>query len=220
MPTAPSAPTADSPGPHQVPAELHWRDPQALLDRTLAEWGGRQPLWLFAYASLLWKREFDVAEHRSARVAGWHRAFRMRSRVNRGTPDNPGLVFALMAGGSCCGGVYRLPADQAETILRQLWLREMPTGVYEPRWLTCRTPHGSVQALAFTLDRRHPAHTGRLDDERLLAVLRQARGRYGSTLDYLLRTAEQLQQLGIQDREIQRMVQLARRHGMGRADRG
>lgn len=219
MPDVSPAPSADPDGPLPVPADLHWRDPQALLDRTLAEWGGHRPLWLFAYASLLWKREFEVAEHRPARVAGWHRAFRMRSRVNRGTPDNPGLVFALMAGGSCCGGVYRLPPDQAEASLRQLWLREMPTGVYEPRWLACRTPQGTVHALAFTLDRRHPAHTGRLDDDRLLAILRQAQGRYGSTLDYLLRTAAQLHQLGIQDREIQRMVHLARRHGLVHPDR-
>lgn len=219
MPDVLPAPAAEPDSPPPVPADLHWRDPQALLARTLAEWGGHRPLWLFAYASLLWKREFDVAEHRPARVAGWHRAFRMRSRVNRGTPDNPGLVFALMAGGSCCGGVYRLPPDQAETSLRQLWLREMPTGVYEPRWLACRTPQGTVHALAFTLDRRHPAHTGQLDDDRLLAILRQAQGRYGSTLDYLLRTAAQLHQLGIRDREIQRMVHLARRHGLVHPER-
>ena len=60
------------------------RDPQALLVRTRREWGGRSDLWVFGYASLLWRPEFEALEHRPAQVHGWHRALRMASRVNRG----------------------------------------------------------------------------------------------------------------------------------------
>ena len=56
--------------------------------------------------------------------------------------------------------------------LRRLWGREMPTGVYDPKWLACRTPHGIVRALAFTLSRRSPSHTGALPDGELLEILR------------------------------------------------
>jgi cation transport protein ChaC len=35
----------------------------------------------------------------------------MWSRINRGTPAVPGLVFALLSGGSCQGVVYRVPKD-------------------------------------------------------------------------------------------------------------
>lgn len=196
-------------------AELQLRDPAPLLERTLQEWGGNtQPLWLFAYGSLLWKREFSVVEHRPARVQGWHRAFRMRSRVNRGSPEHPGLVFALMPGGACKGAVFRLPAAQAESILRTLWLREMPTGVYDPRWLRCTTTTGPVRALAFTLARHSPSHTGPLDDTQMLHILRHAQGRYGSTLDYLLQTAQALRAQGIADQEVRRIELLARRHGL------
>ncbi len=69
-----------------------------LLRRTTAEWrahGG--DLWVFGYASLIWRPEFDFLERRPARVHGWHRALRMWSRVNRGTPECPGLVFCLLA---------------------------------------------------------------------------------------------------------------------------
>ncbi len=86
----------------------------------------------------------------------------------------------------------------------------MPTGVYDPRWLPCRTPQGPVQALAFTLSRRSPSHTGRIADDEMLDILRHARGRYGSTLDYLLETAAALRRCGIRDREIERLVALAR----------
>jgi len=188
------------------------RDPQTLLARARREWGGHGDLWVFGYASLLWRPEFDFQEHRAAQVHGWHRALRMASRVNRGTPEKPGLVFALLPGGSCHGAVYRIPHPRAAAELERLWLREMPTGVYDPRWLACRTAHGPVQALAFTLSRRSPNHTGPLPDAQLIEILRHARGRYGTTLEYLLETARALTDRGVRDREIERLVALARRH--------
>ncbi len=190
------------------------RDPQPLLERTRREWGGRADLWIFGYASLLWRPEFDATEHRDAYVRGWHRAFHMASRINRGTPEQPGLVFALLPGGSCHGAVYRVQRAQAGTVLEQLWHREMPTGVYDPRWLQCKTPSGDVQALAFTLSRKSPQHTGSIDDARMVHILRSARGRYGTTLDYLLRTAQALRERGVKDREIERLVKLSTTHGL------
>jgi len=188
------------------------RDPQALLVRARHEWGGQSDLWVFGYASLLWRPEFEFSEHRAAQVHGWHRALRMASRVNRGTPDRPGLVFALLPGGSCHGAVYRIPRTRAHEELERLWQREMPTGVYDPRWLACRTASGPVPAMAFTLSRRSPQHTGRLPDSQLVDILRHARGRYGTTLEYLLETARALKDRGVRDREIERLLALVTRH--------
>ena len=125
------------------------------------QWGGRGDLWVFGYASLIWRPEFDAVEQRPARVLGFHRALKMRSRVNRGTPERPGLVFALLPGGSCRGVAYRIERDRVDAELERLWEREMPNAVYDARWLPCRTPQGTVQALGFTLDRRSPSFTGR-----------------------------------------------------------
>jgi cation transport protein ChaC len=191
------------------------RDPQALLARTRSEWGGRCDLWIFGYASLLWNPEVEFDAHHPAFVRGWHRALRMHSRINRGTPERPGLVFALLSGGSCHGAVFRVPRTRAADALEALWQREMPTGVYDPRWLPCRTPAGEVKALAFTLSRKSPQHTGRLSEAQLIEILRHACGRYGTTLDYLLRTAQALSQRGVRDREIERLVALSRRCGLG-----
>jgi glutathione-specific gamma-glutamylcyclotransferase len=198
------------PSPPIVPI----RDPAPLLERVRREWGGRRDLWIFGYASLLWRPEFQHDEHHPAYVRGWHRALRMASRINRGTPERPGLVFALLPGGSCHGAVYRVPRREAAATLELLWQREMPTGVYDPRWLPCVTAAGTVDALAFTLSRRSPQHTGQLDDARLVEILRHASGRYGSTLEYLLQTARALRERGIRDREIERLVALSRRHGL------
>ena len=197
-----------------VHASLIVRDPATLLSQARKQWGGECDLWVFGYASLIWRPAFDADERRPATVHGFHRALEMRSRVNRGTPELPGLVFALVRGGSCRGVVYRLARDRADAELESLWAREMPTGVYDARWLPCRTPLGTVRALAFTLDRRSPNYTGPLPDDEMVAILRNASGRYGRTLDYLLDTARGLRECGIRDREIERLVTLARRHDL------
>ncbi len=192
----------------------HARHPTVQLARIRAEWGGHSDLWVFGYASLIWRPEFESDEQRPATVYGYHRALEMRSTINRGTPDCSGLVFALVRGGSCRGMAYRVSARRAEQELERLWEREMPTGVYDPRWLPCRTPQGSVHALAFTLSRNSPSFVGPLPDDAMLDILRKACGRYGTTLDYLVGTAASLRGCGIFDREIERLVTLARHHAL------
>jgi cation transport protein ChaC len=204
-------PLRERPAPAAVPI---LRDPVPLLAQARAAWGGRCDLWVFGYASLIWRPEFDAAEHRPAVVRGWHRALQMRSRLNRGTPEQPGLVFAMLPGGCCRGMVFRLPRERAHDELERLWQREMPTGVYDPRFVRADTPHGPVTALAFTLSRRSEAWVGRLGDEQVVHILRHARGRYGTTLQYLAETAHALRRHGVRDREIERLMRLAAQHGL------
>ena len=193
-------------------AVKHVRDPAPMLEKVLADWGGHEDLWVFGYGSLIWKPEFDYVERRPARVNGWHRALKMWSRVNRGTPDCPGLVLGLLTGGSCQGVAFRIPRADVPEVLVRLWAREMVTGVYDPRWLTCHTPHGPVSALAFTRSRKSPNHTGVLTPEQYRRIFSDACGRYGTTLDYTLRTFEELGRHGIHDRHLERLLRIARGH--------
>jgi glutathione-specific gamma-glutamylcyclotransferase len=192
-------------------APLVLRDPAEQLHRLRHQWRGHAERWVFGYASLLWRPEFEAVEHRSALVRGWHRALRMKSRVNRGTPEQPGLVFAMLPGGACRGAVYRMHPARHDDELERLWAREMPTGVYDARLLPAHTPQGPVVALAFTLSRRSPNCLPRLPDAEMLHILRHARGRYGTTLEYLVETATALRERGVRDREIERLMALARR---------
>jgi glutathione-specific gamma-glutamylcyclotransferase len=196
------------------PPSLIVRDPAALLHQTVKGWGGDGDLWVFGYASLIWRPEFESVERRPAAVYGWHRALEMRSRVNRGSPERPGLVFALVSGGSCRGMVYRIAQHRAVEELERLWVREMPTGVYDPKWLACHTPQGRVRGLAFSLSRASPNYAGTIDDAQMLDILRGAEGRFGSTLDYVLETAASLRAHGIRDQEIERIERLALAHGL------
>jgi len=179
-----------------------------LREQVLRGWQPGTDMWLFAYASLIWRPDFDCPEQRPARIRGYHRALKMWSHVNRGTPQCPGLVFALLPGGSCRGLALRVPADQARQIFEQLWLREMPTLTYIPRWLRCETPQGPVQALAFTLPRSSPGYTGLLSPDRYREVFAQARGCFGITLEYAHRTHDSLRALGIEDDALARLLAL------------
>ncbi|MBA2673035.1 gamma-glutamylcyclotransferase [Ramlibacter sp.] len=187
------------------------RDPATMLEKALHEWGGHEDLWVFAYGSLIWKPDFDYAERRPAVVHGWHRALKMWSRVNRGTPERPGLVFGMLSGGCCRGMVFRIARHDGRDALARLWAREMISAVYDPKWLTCHTAQGPVSALAFTLSRKSPNHTGELSEEQYRAIFAEATGIYGTTLDYADRTLEELKRLNIRDRRLERLLKLARR---------
>lgn len=188
------------------------RDGARMMADTLAQWrtqGPRPDLWVFAYASLVWRPEFEAVEQRMARVHGHHRCLQMWSRVNRGTPERPGLVFTLLPGGSCSGLALRVPHEQVETLMPTLWAREMPNPVYDPKWLLCQTDQGPVRALAFTLSRRSPSYTGHLSPERYREIFTHSCGRYGTTLDYARQTFEGLLKHGIHDRALERLLRLS-----------
>ena len=206
LPFTPSVTEATLPSPYPKPL----RDPEPMFQRALQQWGGKTDFWVFAYASLIWRPDFSVAEQHLARVHGWHRALKMWSRVNRGTVECPGLVFALLSGGSCQGAVLRVRSSDGERVLRQLWDREMVTGVYDPKWLDCRTDRGTVRALAFTLSRQSPNYTGELPAQRYREVFSGSCGRYGTTLEYARQTLHTLHQHGIDDHALRQLLRHAR----------
>jgi cation transport protein ChaC len=181
---------------------------QASMEEALKHWRGGEDVWIFGYGSLIWRPEFDYLERRLATLHGYHRALCLWSRVNRGTPESPGLVFGLDRGGSCRGVVYRLHGASVPRFFPQLWLREMSTGSYLPRWLSCTTEDGPVKALVFVMNRASPAYIAALPDAETLAIVRRASGRYGPCIDYVMQTADALRAAGIHDRRLSQVAGL------------
>lgn len=175
---------------------------RASLQATMAALPQGQDIWIYGYGSLIWRPEFEYAERRPALLHGYHRALCLWSRVNRGTPEKPGLVFGLDAGGSCRGVAFRIDGGQAPGIMEALWRREMPSGAYIPRWLNCRTGSGAITALAFTMNRNTDAYVRDLPQEHLLHIVRNAHGSYGPCIDYVLETADALMQHNITDKRL------------------
>jgi cation transport protein ChaC len=146
-----------------------------------------------------------------ATVHGYHRSFCLWSRINRGTPEKPGLVLGLDRGGRCNGIVYRIPERVAEDELRLLWRREMLLGSYSPRWTVVTHGPRTFRALAFVVNRDRSGYAGRLPAEQVVERLVHARGTIGTGLDYLRRTIDGLAAAGIRDPHLVNLDALARR---------
>jgi glutathione-specific gamma-glutamylcyclotransferase len=180
---------------------------RASMDKVLARWDRASDIWLFGYGSLIWNPGLPTAEAVRSRVHGYHRGLYLWSRVNRGTPEQPGLVLALDRGGSCSGIAFRLAAEGSMPHLDALWRREMAMGSYRPAWLPCVLADGRrVDALTFVMRRDVPTYTGKLSDEVVRTVFGCASGRYGTTLDYVSRTVEALRKSGMPDRALEALL--------------
>ena len=170
-------------------------------------------LWLFAYGSLVWNPMVCFTERVPGRIFGYHRRFCLLSRINRGTPEQPGLVLALEKGGSCSGMLYRIPAAAKTKELRLLWRREMLMNSYVPRWLPARGDKGAViPALAFVVNPRCSGYAGRLPETEIVRRLTQAHGLYGSGTDYLKATAAGLAASGLRCRHLETLVKQLAAH--------
>jgi cation transport protein ChaC len=176
--------------------------------------GSRQAghdLWVFAYGSLMWRPGFPYAEARRARLIGYSRRFCIYSVHHRGTPERPGLVLGLDRGGACEGVAYRIAAADVVATRAYLRARELVNGVYREAFLPVELEHPSaeVMALAYIVERAHLTYAGHLPPSVQSRIIRGGRGRSGANLDYLVSTVRHLGDLGIRERELERLVSMA-----------
>ena len=179
----------------------------------LAEFLPRVPkgdLWVFGYGSLMWAPHFRFEERTVARLWGMHRALCIRSARYRGTPQKPGLVLGLCAGGSCWGVAFRVAARAVPRVLHTLWEREMPRRVYRPGFVQVRLPRGRrVPALTFIADPHHPGFAGELDLRSRAQLVAQGIGERGRCTDYVRNTLEHMYALGVTDPHLERVLETA-----------
>jgi len=167
-----------------------------------------EPVWVFAYGSLMWSPEMRFAEALPARVHGWHRSFCLYSPEYRGTREKPGLVLGLDRGGSCRGIAYRLAAASLADEIDYLWTREMTGFVYHMTPVRIVTERGPTPGYAFTVRRDSPDYAGRLPYDVAARIIATSRGDRGTGRDYLANTVRHLEQLGIADGPLHRIERL------------
>jgi cation transport protein ChaC len=183
-----------------------------MLRRALQEWGGASDLWVFAYASLIWRPDFDVAEQRHG--AGTRLAPRpedvephqprhtrnagpgVRAAVRRQLPGRRAAGAAARRRRRCCTSCGSARWSPASTTRAGCAARPPPARC--GRWVSrCRAPAPTT-----------PASSAR---ERYRQIFAHARGRYGTTLDYADQTLRCLQQHGIHDAALHRLLHHATR---------
>jgi glutathione-specific gamma-glutamylcyclotransferase len=167
---------------------------------------------VFAYGSLMWRPDFPFVEVLPATLYGYHRAFCITSTHYRGTTEKPGLVLGLDRGGMCIGRLYRIGPSDAADVAEYLHQRELITGCYVPKHVSLRLQDGRhVQGLTYVADRVHYQYAGKLAERTIAAIVRDATGVMGRNRDYLRNTVQHLEEMGIGDTRLHRILKLVER---------
>jgi cation transport protein ChaC len=187
---------------------------EVAVDRSLAETLAARdgkPVWVFAYGSLMWNPLLATQEQQLGTLHGWRRSFCLCSVSGRGTPESPGRVLSLQAGGRVDGLALRLGDTALHDELRLLWTREMAGGCYRPIWAPVALRDGrTVRAIAFAADVLHPQHAHDDSPDAVARVIRHAAGRFGANADYLEALGHALDGLGLRDAYVERVRAAAR----------
>jgi cation transport protein ChaC len=200
----------EDPGPPPGRVPMTQEDYDGSLTQILSCLPPERDVWIFACGSLIWNPACASVERRPADVRGWHRSFCFHILRFRGSPERPGLMMGLDRGGLCRGIAYRIPRADAWSELSKLWRREMTMkpSANVPRVVKADLEDESVPAIAFVVDRGHPAYAGRLPLEAVAETLATACGHWGSCAEYLLNTIVKLEEHGIRDRNLWRLQSL------------
>lgn len=167
----------------------------------------RGAFWVFGYGSLMWRPDFPFVEARAALLRGYHRAFCIISTRYRGTADHPGRVLGLAPGGACKGRAFRIAPKDRQRVATYLHERELITGCYEPRFLPVRLEDGrKVTAVAYVADRSHWQYAGHESPAKQSSIIRAAVGVAGPNIDYLRNTVAHLDELGIVDCALHKLL--------------
>ncbi|MDO8605666.1 MAG: gamma-glutamylcyclotransferase [Phaeospirillum sp.] len=182
----------------------------------------QRDLWVFGYGSLMWRPGFECDEVRPAVLDGWHRDFCIYSRHWRGTPERPGLVLGLDAGGSCRGLAFRVPGARVQEVIDYLGERELIGYAYVACTLGVRFDDGRVvDAYTFVADTVHRHYAGSLPLERAAAIIMDAEGRAGLNRDYLINTIRHLEKDGFAEPGLHALlVEVERQTGIIEAGSG
>jgi len=165
----------------------------------LAELAVGQDLWVFGYGSLMWNPAVYHDGLVPARIYGFHRSFCLQMLLGRGSPERPGLMLGLDAGGSCQGMIIRIPPDLIESESVILWRREMLSGSYQPTWTTAYTPDGPVRVVTFVVNQAHERYIGDVSHDDRVRMIATAEGSLGRCRDYLSNMVVHMDECGVVD---------------------
>lgn len=168
--------------------------------------------WVFGYGSLMWNPGFEHIAAERAVLHGAHRALCIYSTHYRGTPQKPGLVFGLAAGGSCVGMAFEVSATRRDEVVDYLRAREQIANVYREvvRPVRLAASGRRVGALVYLAVPGHDQYAGGLSDQEIADIVMTSSGEAGPNTDYILSTVEHLADLGLDDRPLSRLARAIR----------
>lgn len=167
----------------------------------------RSLAWVFGYGSLMWNPGFPHAAFETATLEGWHRALCVYSWHYRGTPERPGLVMGLAAGGRCVGRAIGFERPHEADVLAYLDRREQTNYVYDRREVRVRLASGpTVPAWAYIARTDHPQFAGDLPEGEVLRHVLEGHGIGGACTDYVRATVAHLVEMGIAEPRLEALA--------------
>jgi cation transport protein ChaC len=188
----------------------------ALLDQALAQAPHdvtRVDTWLFAYGAMLEAPPFQPVSDEVVVCEGWRRDFCLADPLMRGTPEQPGAMLGLLAGGHCTGVAWRLLAQPVRNDLITVVDNELRLPFYRLGWARVRSNRGETFALILRADEASPLFQPNLMREEVLDRLAACRGEAGANADYLAEVVAALGRRGIPDLELSRLLRDLRGSG-------
>ncbi len=153
-------------------------------------------VWLFGYGSLIYLVDFPYIESSPASIKDWSRRFWQGSHDHRGTEANPGRVVTLIeeANATCHGIAYKVEAS----VFEQLDVREKNGYL---RFSTEMTfDDGSADdGLVYIATADNEAYLGEASEYDIAVQIANAEGPSGKNDDYILRLANSLRDMGVDD---------------------
>ena len=159
-----------------------------------------EPVWLFAYGSLIWRPDVPILQETPAKAVGWLRRFWQGSHDHRGTPSDPGRVVTLVAqaGQGCDGVAYQLDPAVLRSTFEALDHREK--NGYERVSIDLHLPDGqSLSALTYLAPPGNFAWLGQAPLADMAAQITRSTGPSGRNVDYLFGLADALRARGFED---------------------
>jgi len=170
------------------------------------------PLWIFGYGSLLFRPAFPYEEQRTAFIQGFRRRLDQGSPDHRGTEERLGRVATLIRepGAHATGAVFRVAGHNVDAVIHDLDHREQ--GGYDRISVEASLSDGSatVTAVTWIASPDNPYHLGPAALPAMLAQIRAAVGPSGPNIEYVLKLADTLRALGIEDPHVEEVARALR----------
>ncbi|PUB12177.1 cation transport protein ChaC [Yoonia sediminilitoris] len=150
----------------------------------------------------MWDPSVEFDEVRHARCIGYQHSFCLWDDGGRGSIEEPGLMFAIDADGSCEGLAFRVPQKKLDRETFVLFQREILVPVYRPTWLSLDTIAGPIEALGFVANHDHSDIKPGIPLLQQAEMIARATGMFGGNFDYLSDLHERLDLLEVDDTHI------------------